>query len=214
MKTELYLIRHGESPGNRDRFFLGHTDLDLTEKGYAQAKCAAAFFENIHIDAVYASDLLRAFNTAKAVADSKGLVVTPEKGLRELFAGRWEEMKFADIPLSYPELWSNWQNANVPDLRAPEGESLSELLLRVERTLLRIAKENEGKSVAVGLHATPIRLMLNKIAGRNLEELYMTSWVLNASITKLSFENGSFSLDFANECSHLGALKTAFPRGV
>ena len=93
-------------------------------------KLPAAFFENIHSDAVYASDLLRAFNTAKAVADSKGLTVTPEKNLREIYAGRWEKMAFADIPLSSPELWSNWQNANVPDLRAPEGESFSELLER------------------------------------------------------------------------------------
>ncbi len=214
MATELYLIRHGESLGNRDRRFLGHTDLDLTERGYEQAKCAAAFFEDIHIDAVYSSDLLRAFNTAKPIADSKGLTVIPEKDLRELFAGSWEQMTYEEIPLSFPKIWSDWQNANVPDLRAPEGESFSELLERVESTLLRIAKENEGKAVAIGLHATPIRLMMNKLSGRGIEELYMTPWVANASITKLVFKNGEFSLDFANECSHLGAIKTSLPSGI
>lgn len=214
MSTELYLIRHGQSQGNRDRRFLGHTDLDLTPLGYEQAKCAAEFFKNIHIDAVYSSDLKRAFNTAKAIADSKGLVVTPEKGLREIFAGKWELMTYDDIPRSFPETWRDWQNANVPDLKTPDGEKMSELFNRIYETLERIAKAHDFQAVAIGIHATPIRLMMNHIAGRGLDSLYLTPWVSNASVTKLIYENNSFSLAFADECSHMGALKTSLPSGI
>ena len=85
MSTELYLIRHGQSLGNFERRFLGHTDLDLTPLGYKQAQCAAAFFKDIKIDAVYSSDLLRAFNTAKAVADEKPAAICILSHLIDIF---------------------------------------------------------------------------------------------------------------------------------
>lgn len=214
MATELYLIRHGESLGNREKRFLGHTDWDLTERGYMQAKCAASFFSDIAVDAVYASDLMRAFHTAKAIADTKGLTVTPEKGLREIFAGDWERMKYDDISQTYPELWKNWQNANTPDIETTNGERVSQLLDRVYDTLLRIAKKHDKQSVVIGLHATPIRVMINKISGRELDSLCDTPWVANASVTKLIFENGVFSIAFVNECTHLGTIKTVLPSGV
>ena len=47
MSTNLYFIRHGESEGNKIRAFLGHTDLDLTEKGHSQAQNTAEFLKDI-----------------------------------------------------------------------------------------------------------------------------------------------------------------------
>lgn len=214
MASEIYLIRHGQSLGNLDGRFLGHTDLDLTEVGYKQAECAAAFFDDIQVDAIYASDRMRAFNTAKAIADKKGLSVVPEENFRELFAGKWEMMRYVDIPNVYPDLWKDWQNANVPDLRAPEGESMRELFERAYGTLLKIAQRHEGQAVVIALHATPIRLILNYIEGRELCELYKTPWTSNASVTKLIFENGEFKVSFFDECSHLGNIKTSLPSGV
>ena len=214
MSSQIYLIRHGQSLGNLDGRFLGHTDLDLTETGYKQAECTAAFFNDIHIDAVYASDRMRAFNTAKAIADKKGLSVIPDKNFRELFAGKWEMMRYIDIPNVYPDLWRDWQNANVPDLRAPEGESMLELFKRAYTALVSIATKHDGQAVVIALHATPIRLILNHIAGRQLCELYKTPWTSNASVTKLIFENGKFTVSFFDECSHLGSIKTSLPSGV
>ena len=214
MATTIYLIRHGQSLGNLENRFLGHTDWDLTELGFKQAEFAASFFDKIHIDTVYASDLKRAFHTAKAIADKKGLSVIPDKRFRELFAGKWERMRFEDIPKVYPDLWSDWQNANTSTLRAPEGESMQELFERVFKALSEVAEKHDGKAVAIGLHATPIRLILNHLEGRELCELYKTPWVSNASVTCLKYENSQFSVVFSDECSHLGELKTYFPSGV
>lgn len=214
MATTIYLIRHGQSLGNLEGRFLGHTDLDLTELGFRQAECTASFFDDIHLDAVYASDLKRAFNTAKAIADRKGLSVVPEKSFRELFAGKWETMRFEDIPKEFPDSWRDWQNADTDTLRAPEGESMRELFERVYAALLKIAKKHEGQAIAIGLHATPIRLVLNHIAKRSLHELYKTPWVTNASVTALKFENSEFKVLFSDENRHLGKMKTAFPSGV
>lgn len=214
MATTIYLVRHGQSLGNLEGRFLGHTDLDLTELGYKQAECTASFFEKINIDAVYASDLKRAFNTAKAVADKKGLSVIPQKSFRELFAGKWEMMRFEDIPDKFPESWSDWQSANTDTLRAPEGESMRELFERVYSALLEIAERHDGQAVLIGLHATPIRLILNHIAKRELCELCKTPWVSNASVTCLKYENSQFSVLFRDECKHLGEIKTVLPSGV
>ena len=140
MATTIYLVRHGQSLGNLEDRFLGHTDWDLTELGYKQAECTASLFDNIHLDRVYASDLKRAFNTAKATADKKGLSVIPEKNFREIRAGKWEMMRFEDIPKVYPDLWRDWQNANTDTLRAPAGESMQELFERAYGALLKIAE--------------------------------------------------------------------------
>lgn len=214
MATTIYLIRHGQSLGNLEGRFLGHTDWDLTELGVSQAECTASFFDDIHLDAVYASDLKRAFNTAKAIADKKKLSVIPEKRFRELYAGKWEMMRFEDIPKEFPDSWRDWQNANTSTLRAPEGESMQELFERVYAALLQIAEKHDGQAVAIGLHATPIRLVLNHIAKRDLCELYKTPWVSNASVTALKFENSEFTVIFSDECAHLGEIKTTLPSGV
>ena len=75
MKTRLILIRHGESLGNSKRIILGHTDWDLSELGYRQAALAADALADRKVDAVYSSDLIRAYNTVLPMARSRGLSV-------------------------------------------------------------------------------------------------------------------------------------------
>ena len=75
--TKLILIRHGESLGNAVRKLLGHTDLDLSPLGYQQAEAAAVALKDERIDAIYSSDLLRAYNTAVPHARLRGIDVIP-----------------------------------------------------------------------------------------------------------------------------------------
>ncbi len=66
--TKLILIRHGESVANRNHIFVGHTDVELEEKGVKQAELTAQYvYENFKVDKVYASDLKRAYETGKKV---------------------------------------------------------------------------------------------------------------------------------------------------
>ena len=57
MATKFYLIRHGESQANKNGVFIGHTDIDLTEKGHKQAQLTAEYLKDVTVDAIYASDL-------------------------------------------------------------------------------------------------------------------------------------------------------------
>ena len=89
--TKLLIIRHGQSQANLDGIFVGHVDSPLSDLGKQQAEVTADFIvSNYHVDAVYASDLERAFYTGKTVADRLGLPITAVRGMREIFAGDWK----------------------------------------------------------------------------------------------------------------------------
>ena len=90
MKTTLYLVRHGESIGNLQHRFLGHTNLDLSPRGYLQANATFEYMKGFQIDAVYSSSLMRAVNTVLPHAKHRGLEVIPMDALREVYIGIWE----------------------------------------------------------------------------------------------------------------------------
>ncbi len=205
MKTTIYLIRHGQSEGNLLDLFLGHTDMDLTDLGREQAKCVASYFEKIPVDAIYSSDLLRAYHTAAPLAESKGLSVIQSKELREIFAGEWEGRVFDEILKNSPmgRVW--WEDTG---LATPDGgESVANLQKRILSEIERIARENEGKSVCVFTHFTPIYSLRTFWAEKPLAEMKSMPKPPNASITLAEYENGTFSrLVEYGICSHLGSL--------
>ena len=209
MKTEIYIIRHGESQGNKEKVFLGQLDRDLTPLGYKQAELTAEFLSKTKIDAVYSSSLLRAKNTAKALADIKGLEVIESDNLREINAGDWQGRTYENIEETYPQMWKIWQNADYKNVKTPGGESPMDVLKRVYCELEEIGKNHKGQAVAVASHGLSIRVTLSYITGGKIN-----SWAANASVTKLIYENGKFEVEFFNEHSHLGSLVTTVAKGV
>ena len=86
----LYLIRHGETDSNKSFRFQGQTDIELNEKGLAQAELLAEHFKNIRLDAVYSSSLTRARQTAAPLAAVHGLEVQQVEDIKEIAFGKWE----------------------------------------------------------------------------------------------------------------------------
>ena len=91
---KLYFIRHGESRANEQGAFAGQWDAPLTERGRQQAAYTAEFLRNVPLTAVYASDLSRALDTGRMIADVPRLPVRPLSSLREIDAGQWERQPF------------------------------------------------------------------------------------------------------------------------
>ena len=212
--TKLLIIRHGQSEANLQRIFVGHTDSPLSDLGKRQAEVTADYVvQNFHVDAVYASDLERAFYTGKAVADRLGLPVTTVSGMREIFAGDWETVKFDVLSTQYGEPYQIWLK-NIGLAQTPNGESIAQLQERVVNSLRTIAEENEGKTVVVATHATPIRTFMHHCSGLPLSEMKNISWVSNASVTTAIYENGSFTITEAGHDAHLGDMRTALPKNV
>ena len=154
--VKIILIRHGQSLGNANNLYLGHTNLDLSEKGIEQAEIAAQYFKDFDIEAIYSSDLLRAYNTALPHAKLHGLEIILSKDLREVFLGEWESLPLDKLKTDYyhefEEVWHGEFGTSTP----PGGESVLDASKRMYAALLKIAKSHDG-IVLVAAHGGVIR---------------------------------------------------------
>ncbi len=211
--TRLLLIRHGQSVSNIQGVFTGHLDLALTEIGRQQAKITGEFIlKNYKVDAVYASDLSRAADTAWAVAEPLGLPVQTDRRLREIYAGSWEGRTFNDLTVSSPA-YAVFRG-NIGSCQTDGGESVAQLSKRVMEAFQQIAEENDGKTVVIATHATPIRSIMTHCYGMTLAQMKDVPWVTNASVTEVLFENGKFRLGKICQDDHLGSIVSRFPSNV
>ena len=213
MKTKIYLILHGESQGNIKSVFLGHGDLDLTERGYAQAQKTAEYLKNIPVDAIYSSDLLRAYNTAKATAEKFGLPIVARMELREINAGKWEFVNFTTISEKFSDTYGVWLT-NIGRSCPDGGESVANLQKRIAGEITRICEENLGKTVCVFTHATSIRVFAAFCEGKSLDGIKERPFPTNASVTSVEYEDGKFKLVEYSHDSFMGELKNNLPNNV
>ena len=206
MEEKIILIRHGQSIGNLNRVYLGHTNLDLSERGYRQAKSFSDFFvENYKVDKIYSSDLIRAYNTVVPVAENLNLEIVKDKNLREIYAGLWENQEFDSLAVKFKDTYGKWLT-DIGNAGCDGGETVRELKDRIINRLYEIAEENPGKDILIGTHATPIRIVKCIFSGLPLDEMHNVEWAYNASLTHLTYENGKFEIKDYNIHSYLGEV--------
>lgn len=203
--TKIILIRHGQSLGNANKVILGHTDLDLSEQGYKQAKATAEHLKYEKIDKIYSSDLLRARNTALEHAKLRNIEAIYNQNLREMYVGDWENMKITDII----EKWgrgvyeNDWFN-NFGTFKFPNGESVSEGGARFYNEIYRICRENEGKTILISAHAAVIRAFWGIISGISWENLASkVPFSTNASYSVAFFDGKKITPDSYSNDEHL-----------
>lgn len=207
--TTVIMIRHGQSVANEQNRFAGHSDYDLTDLGRTQAELAGEYIHRHYkVDAVYASDLKRAFDTAVPTARLFGLKVTPDKGLRELFVGDWETLHYTDVQKNFPKDYDDWIN-NYSFARCTNGESIRELYDRITPKVLELAKKNQGKTILIATHATPVRAFECYAMGLPPERICEAPTPVNASICVFKVEDdGSASVDKFNITDHIAGMVT------
>ena len=154
--TRIYIIRHAEAEGNLYRRIHGQYDSLVTPLGYRQIQALEKRFQDIHLDAVYSSDLFRTQTTAKALYLPKGLPLQLEPGLREISMGDWEDDTWGGAARKYPEQMAYFSGGNT-HYTSMGGESFQELRERVVATYYRLAAANDGKTIACVSHCTPSR---------------------------------------------------------
>ena len=212
--TRLLLVRHGQSDANLGGIFAGQIDPALTQLGLRQAQCTADFIiKNYPVDAVYSSDLQRAYHTGNAVAQKLGLPVHTDTGLREISAGSWEGRRFDDLQAENSPAYQAWRQ-DIGHAKCPGGESIETLACRVWETVRAIAEENDGKTVVLALHATPIRVLQWHVSGRDLGYMQQIPWVSNASVSEFVYENGVMTPVKISQDDHLAEMKTVLPINI
>ena len=211
--TTLILIRHGESEANCKGFFAGQFDASLMPRGSEQAKKTADFVVNKYAPVkVYASDLKRAYSTAEPLAQLLDVDIITDERLREIYAGKWQKMSFDELEKNFVDDYSVWIN-DIGNARCSDGESVKELSIRVMEALNDIAKENDGKTIAIATHATPIRAALTMIKYGNIKYMKDVPWTSNGSVTVFQYDS-TWKCLCASEDAHLGEDKTRFPTNV
>ena len=207
------MIRHGQSQANFESRFAGHSDFDLTDLGKKQAECAAKYLREIgeKPDAIYSSDLLRAHNTAAPIAREFGLPINDTEGLREIYAGSWEAMKVDDIYKTYTDAFTTWR-MDIANARCTDGESVKELYARIVSFVCDLAEKNDGKTLLLATHATPVRAIDCFSRGWGAERIGDVQFVRNSAMCIFEYENGQIKPVKTDIVDHLDpSLVTAVP---
>ena len=169
--TWVYLARHGEVLHAAEGRFFGHTDIALSPVGLAQVTALGESLAGEPIEAVYASDLLRAKTSAAPLATARGMSVVPVPPLREMAMGRWEGLTFAEIRAREPELCARWL-ADPFAMPFPEGEGLAELRARALPALRSVIERHVGRRIAVVAHGGTNRVILAEALGLPLGNIF------------------------------------------
>ena len=192
--VSLVCVRHGQSRANERKLFAGQTDVPLSALGMRQARELGQFIlENYRVDAVCSSDLRRAYDTVAPVAEALRLPVLKERALREIDGGAWEGKPAEEIAREFAEDYRMWRE-DIGACRCTGGESTAELQKRAVSAVLKIAAENEGKTVLIGTHACVLRVLQCYWQRIPLSGMKDIPWVPNASVTQADLQGGTWRL--------------------
>ncbi len=216
--TTLYLIRHGETDANRARRVQGRgLDLPLNATGAAQAECLGERFESVPLDAVHASPLVRARQTADAIAARHGLPVGTDADLEEIGWGVLEGKDATEATNeAFAGLYRAW-NAGDFDARLDGGESVREVQTRVVAAWRRIVGEraDADRHIAVVSHGRTIRVLLASLLRADAPEAlaHMHDYQhANTSVNVLEVEiDGRVRAVHLNCTAHLPAALRTLP---
>jgi alpha-ribazole phosphatase/probable phosphoglycerate mutase len=166
----IFLIRHAET--DLAGTFCGHTNPHLNEKGRLQLADLARRLEGMHLDALYTSDLERAYATARALAEPRELACQVRPALREIHFGAWEGLTWQQVERCHPSFAARWLE-RFPLLPAPGGETMA----CFEERVLQAFAEAAGcpGQAAVVTHAGVIRVLLERLCGLSPAESWEQS---------------------------------------
>ncbi len=201
MKTRICFIRHGETDWNASRRIQGQLDIPLNENGRNQALSLSALHDN-NFNSIYSSDLSRAHETAKMLANNIDVIKLPS--LRERHHGQFQGLTANEAEMRYPEAYARYKSRD-PDYDFETGESLVQFALRVGAVMDALAKQHVGETVAVVTHAGVLDIVYRKATGRPLRTPRDFA-VRNCAMNWFSVSGDGLKLEAWDD--HCGLFKT------
>ena len=199
--TRIIAVRHGETAWNVDTRVQGQLDIGLNERGRWQAQRVGLALADESIQAIYASDLARARDTALAIAHRTGQVVQTHESLRERDFGVLQGQTHAEIEANWPEQALRWRTREP--LWAPEGgESLVDVRDRITRTTSELAARHVGEQIVLVAHGGVMDALYRAATGQELQA--PRNWNLgNAAINRLLWTPEGLTLVGWSDTRHL-----------
>jgi 2,3-bisphosphoglycerate-dependent phosphoglycerate mutase len=203
--TNVLLVRHGQSKGNAERRFGGHTATPLSARGRNQAEATARTLKSESPTAIYSSDLARAMETAKPLANMTGLSIQSTTAFRERDVGVMEGLTFEDAAQQHPEQYAALLRRDFEYVLSG-GESYRQLLDRAVQKLDEIIEEHRGGKIVVFSHTGTICILALHLMGAldapELKPVWISS--ANCGITRFELRDDGFMRVLAvNDTSHL-----------
>ena len=191
MNVLLYLVRHGETTYNAEGRIQGQSDARLSDLGRRQSQAVAESLAALPIEAVYASPLRRALETARYIAEMHGLTIQPDPRLMELDAGVFEGRLQSELAAVHPTELAQWLGGDE-DFAIPGGESRRQLMLRGCEAIRAIASAGHREVVVVS-HGGLISVVLRSLL--KLSQPLPPFSLENGSITQVAVDDrGQFTL--------------------
>lgn len=203
--THVLLIRHGQSEGNAERRFGGHTATPLSPRGRKQAQATAQALKDDQLTAIYSSDLARAVETAQPLARLTGLPIDTTEAFRERSVGVMEGLTFEDAAQRHPEEYAALLRRDFEHVLSG-GESYRQLLDRARNKLDEVIEQHQGGRIAVFSHTGTICIMALHLMGAldapELKPVWISS--ANCGITRFELRADGFVRVLAvNDTRHL-----------
>lgn len=205
LATNVLLIRHGQSKGNAERRFGGHTATPLSARGHRQAEATARCLKSESLTVIYSSDLARALDTAKPLSKLTGLQINGTRAFRERSVGVMEGLTFEDAAQQHPEQYAALLRRDFEHVLTG-GESYRQLLDRAWQKLDEVIAEHRGGRIAVFSHTGTICILALHLMGAldapELKPVWISS--ANCGITRFELRDDGFvRVLCVNDTTHL-----------
>ncbi len=209
--TEIILVRHGQTAWNLGEVFRGRADVPLDETGRKQAELLAGYLDSRKLVAALSSPLVRALETAEAVAVRHGLKVEVSPGLTDIDFGEWQGLSRAEVKDRYSNAYATWRN-HPDQVTIPAGESLAEVRQRAMAVVTDLVSGAEGaavvgddRAILIATHRVVLKLLACAMLG--LDDSHFWSFRLDtAGTTVFSHHDGRFVLNSCNVTAYLEPL--------
>jgi probable phosphoglycerate mutase len=201
MTTTLYLVRHGETAWNVEGRIQGHLDIPLNDVGLAQADAVGRRLCGETFDAIYSSDLIRAYRTASPVVTNPDSEVVRDRRLRERHLGVLQGLTGAEAAERQPAAWKAFK-ARDPALALEGGESLGAFSRRILDFVEEVLRTHAGGRVLIVTHGGSLDAAYRHATGMP-PSIARDFPIYNASVNILSHHNGRWSIDAWGDVGHL-----------
>lgn len=193
---ELILVRHGVTEYNVLKKMQGHVDTSLTLEGHEQARMAASFLRSMNPQAIYSSDLRRAYDTAVPIARESNISLICDSRLRETDLGQWSGLGHREVDEKWPSAREHWR-AN-PYFSPPGGESKVQVAQRGRDFIAHIESKHVNTVTApiiIVSHSGFISALTASLLGLAPEQWNMFDGLSNTSWVRLrKYNTGRWAL--------------------
>ncbi|HKB68817.1 MAG TPA: histidine phosphatase family protein [Pyrinomonadaceae bacterium] len=208
LTTHVVIIRHGQSQGNAEGRFGGHTDTPLSPRGRKQAQATAKALASEKFSAIYSSDLPRAIETASPLAKLVGVRLETTDALRERSVGVMEGLTFEEAAEQHPEQYLALLRRDFEHVLAG-GESYRQTLDRASRQLDEAIEQHKGGRIALFAHTGTICILILHLMGALDAPELKPVWIATANCGIARFDlrdDGFVRVLTINDTRHLAGM--------